>query len=114
MKKNHNMLNTIYTSDELDILMDSIENYTSRVNFIKRYINNLIYENKLNGNYKLFSTGLIKNPNDEILVNIITGSTTFFTFPLRERDNGDHTYIVSSLENCKDFRDIMNKMLLYI
>jgi hypothetical protein len=107
------MLNTIYTSDELDNVLNSL-NYTSRVNFIKRYINNLIHENEVNngGNYKLFSTGLIKNPNDEIIVDIITGSTTFFTFPLR--DNDDNTYIVSSIGNCIDFRDIMNNMLLYI
>jgi len=106
-------MNTIYTSDELDIILNSLENYTSRVNFIKRYINNLIRENaNTGGNYKLFSTGLIKNPNDETIENIITGSTTFFTFPFRL--NNDNTYIVSSIENCMQLRDIMHNILLYI
>jgi hypothetical protein len=108
------MMDKIYTLDELDIILNSLENYTSRVNFIKRYINRIVYENNINdGNYKLFNTGLIKNANDEIIENEITGSTTFFTFPCN--DEKDYTYtIFSSLENCISIRDIMNNLLLYI
>lgn len=103
------MMDTIYTLDELDIILSSLENYTSRVNFIKKYINDLANKNEEESIYKLFNTGLIKNANDEIIENEITGSKTFFTFPCNDKD-----YTFSSLENCISIRNIMNIVLLYI
>ena len=110
--KNHNMMNTIYTSDELDILLDSIEYYKTRINFIKRYINDLAIKNKEESIYKLFSDGVVKKDNEIIKCEIVRPNT-FFSFPFKH-DKYDLTYTTSSLENCIKIREIMDNALLHI
>ena len=110
--KNHNMMNTIYTSDELDILLDSIEYYKTRINFIKRYINDLAIKNKEESIYKLFSDGVVKKDNEIIKYEIVRPNT-FFSFPFKH-DKYDLTYTTSSLENCIKIREIMDNALLHI
>ena len=110
MIKNH-MMNTIYTYDELDILLKSLTKY-ERIKFIKRYINDLVHKNKEESIYKLFSDGVIKK-NNEIVEYEIVSPNTFFSFPLKH-DKYDLTYTTSSLENCIKIREIMDNVLLYI
>lgn len=104
------MMNTIYTSDELDILLKSLRKY-ERIKFIKRYINDLAHKNKEENIYKLFSDGVIKKDN-EIVEYEIVSPNTFFSFPLNDKD--DLTYTTSSLENCIKIREIMDNALLHI
>jgi hypothetical protein len=103
-------MNTIYTSDELDILLNALSRY-ERINFIKRYINDLVHKNKEESIYKLFSDGVIKKDNKIVEYEIVSPNT-FFNFPLNDKDN--LTYTTSSLENCIKMREIMDNVLLYI
>lgn len=102
----------IYTFEQIDNLMDSISDRNIRESFIKNYINDLAGKNDDDKeNFKLFSTGVIKNANDIRLEHEVTGTTTFFTFPNKFENE---TYTISSLENCNKIRNIMNNILLYI
>jgi hypothetical protein len=103
-------MNTIYTSDELDNLLNTLSSY-ERINFIKRYINDLAHKNKEKSIYKLFSDGVIKKDN-EIIKYEIVNPNTFFSFPLNDKD--DLTYTTLSLENCIKIREIMDNSLLHI
>jgi hypothetical protein len=109
-KEKNRHMNTIYTSDELDILLNALSRY-ERINFIKRYINDLVHKNKEESIYKLFSDGVIKKDNKIVEYEIVSPNT-FFNFPLNDKDN--LTYTTSSLENCIKMREIMDNVLLYI
>jgi hypothetical protein len=105
-------MDTIYSLDEISEIMDAICNSSVRNSFARNYINDLVNKNEDNKeNYKLFSTGVIKNANDIIIENEITGSTTFFTFP-NIFDN--ETYTNLTLENCYKIRNIMDHVLLHL
>ena len=105
-------MDMIYTFEEIDNIMDTIDNIGVRASFIKRYINDLTNKNEDNvENYKLFSTGVIKNGNDIRLEHEITGSMDFFNFPNKIENQ---SYVNMSLENCIKIRNMMNSILLYI
>ena len=103
-------MDTIYSLEEISEIMDAICTRSIRKSFARNYINDLVNKNEDNKeNYKLFSTGVIKNANDIRIENEITGSTTFFTFP-NICDN--ETYTNLTLENCYKIRNIMDNVLL--
>ena len=111
-KKDHKIPNTkAKDSDELDILLKTLRKY-ERINFIKRYINDLAHKNKEENIYKLFSDGVIKK-DGEIIKYEIVSPNTFFSFP-NNYDKYDLTYTTSSLENCIKIREIMDNVLLHI